>query len=673
MVTMDRDDLEDLDSDTSEIDLDTPDPAFPNGDPKASWPRVFNEAKERLKKALAAWSEPRKAYKDDFDFCILKKQWDEGVEAWRKSHHRPCLVYDQTGALIRSMTNKVRRSPRGAKLHPEGTGANKDTAMLLEGIYRRVFSVSHGDQVAAYAYTCKGIGGLGFWRVAVETRRGRDGQERYQIRMERIRDPLCVVPDPHFQSIDGLDQEFLFYLDVVSKSRFKRDYKGETPSSFCDEIQCDEDSVVLAHYWRKDENGAVEQFILNGEKVLWSTTQMDDSGRIMRYQGHFIPFVGVWGEDYHGGDKSEYKSLCRDVKDVAKLINYAESDKADRVTKAPRPQWLLETRHVQEEAIQNQWNNPNADGSFYLLYSYVDGVPMPQAMQPAPLPAGLMEIGRDAKNDLRQIVGIPNPVEDIPASQSGKAIRLQMDERDIQTYGFLDGYDVALKANAVVVIDLIQSYITQPDWMTVQGPDGQVSTVRVNEPYRDENGKEVFHDLDAGDYAVEIDIGPSYRDSRAEALDKLTEMSRNPAMGERLGSVGADVMVKLLDNPEMDALAKRLEQTIPPNIRAASNPTSADQLRMQASQLQQTAQQQHQLLQQQHAQMQEMQQEIERLKAANETKLAISQQNNETKLQVEQMRQGGENRRLDVENAHDAAMVDHTRDSGGSAGVHIVA
>lgn len=666
-------DLDDPESDISVIDLDKPEAPETSGDPRASWPKVFNEAKERFRKALTAWSEPRKAYGDDFDFCILKKQWDDGVKAWRESHHRPCLVYDQTGALIRSMTNKVRRSPRGAKIHPEGTGANKDTAMLLEGIYRRVLSASHGDQVAAYAYTCKGIGGLGFWRVAVESRRGRDGANRYEIRMERIRDPLAVIPDPHFQSIDGLDMEFLFYLDVVSKSRFKRDYRGETPSSFSDEIKCDDESVVLAHYWRKDENGAVEQFILNGEKVLWSTTQMDESGQIMRYQGHFIPFIGVWGEDYYSGEKSEYKSLCRDVKDVAKLINYAESDKADRVTKAPRPQWLLERRHVENESIQNQWNNPNADGSFYLLYSHVDGVPMPQAVHPAPLPAGLMEIGRDAKNDLRQIVGIPNPVEDIPASQSGKAIRLQMDERDIQTYGFLDGYDVALKANAVVVIDLIQSYITQPEWMTVQGPDGQVSTVRVNEPYRDENGKEIFHDLDAGDYAVEIDIGPSYRDARAEALDRLTEMTRNSVIGEKIGSVGADVLVKLLDNPETDALAKRLEQTIPPEVRAASNPTSADQLRMQAGQMQQKLQQVEGFSQQLFQENQQLQEQIARLKQADETKRAIAAQNNETKLQVEEMRLEGKAQLLSIENAHDAAMVDHTRDNGTNADVHIVA
>lgn len=644
----------------SETATDTTVPDAEKEAPSTDLKAVFEEAKIRYPDAIDSWSSVREAYKEDIRFALLGEQWDPTLKAWRKRRRRQTLTYNQLAVLIRNAGNKVRKNCPSIKIHPDSSGANKKTATVIDGLCKRYQTRSYAPQVYSHAYTTRLAGGLGAWRVLPKeiTRRG---QTRTEIQLQRIEDPLALLLDPYITSIDGLDAEFAFHLVKISKRQFRREYPKCEPTSFSDAIETDSNSVVICEYWRREDDGRISEYILNGEEVIWSNQD---------YGGEYVPFIQIWGESVLIDGKRVLKSLCRDVADVQRFINYAKSEAADSIAKAPKQKIMLGTSHLENPAVAKIYNDPNADNAFYLPYDDSNGKTPPQSINPPPIPVGFVQLGNDAVSDLRQMVGIANPIEDIPATQSGKAIGLQLSERDLQLYGFVDALHVAIKATGVVMVDLIQAYKIVAEEISIQAADGTVKHVRINEQYHDDDADEdVYHDISSGDYAVEIDVGPAYRDQREESLERMVELLKTP-LGERIAAAAPHLVVGLMDFDQSDELAALVKATVDPKILQAANPTSPQKAQIQLQSLQQRIEQADALIKQQHDEIGARDQEIQRLKDANETKLQIAREGNQTVLQGKELdaqtRQQDTQTRVDgqimvkrIENAHDAAMVHH--------------
>lgn len=140
-----------------------------------------------------------------------------------------------------------------------------------------------------------------------------------------------------------------------------------------------------------------------------------------------------------------------------------------------------------------------------------------------------------------------------------------------------------------------------------------------------------------------VSVGPSYNSKRQEAAASMMELfGRNPGLMQAAG----DIMVRAMDWPMADDLAKRLKAMVPPQILQASEDEDSNaevQAAVQAVQQQAQVQMQSlmQALQQLQEQNQKSEQELQGLKAQAANKLM------EAQIKGAELQQGAELKQLD--------------------------
>ena len=136
---------------------------------------------------------------------------------------------------------------------------------------------------------------------------------------------------------------------------------------------------------------------------------------------------------------------------------------------------------------------------------------------------------------------------------------------DIATYHYPDNMSHAVRHAGRILVDLIpQIYDTDRIARTL-GEDGkaeviQLSTTQSGE-VQDAAGKITnIYNLSVGKYDVAVSTGPSYNTKRQDAFESMAQMTQaNP----NLWGVIGDLLVKNMDWPGADEMAKRMRATIP--------------------------------------------------------------------------------------------------------------
>lgn len=266
--------------------------------------------------------------------------------------------------------------------------------------------------------------------------------------------------------------------------------------------------------------------------------------------------------------------------------------------------------------IQRIWNSANTDAYPYLPYDGKAGVTPPRQNEPGSIPTAYLEGSKEAGDDIQFGMGIPNPISNIPATQSGKAISLQLSQQNLQTYNFINNINLGIRYTGEILLDLIRYYYDNEDIMQILGLDGQVNQIPVNSFY-EENGKNVYHDLTkSAEYKCMVAIGPSYSDKRSEMIEVLSTLSQQMPI---IGQTAADLIIANMDIDNSDAIARRIRAGMNPQIVAATNPTNED------------SSAKEQAFQNQMAQMNQVIQQLQaQLKAATDS--------NQLKIQLDQMK-----------------------------------
>lgn len=554
---------------------------------------IHAKAMSLYKAALAFWQPIFDKYVEDMRF-LGGDQWDEKVKAAREAANLSVLVYDNIEAKVKYVVNNARANTPSIKCSPVSDGADKNTAKIFDGLIKHIqykYDAKH-----AYIQGLQGIvgGGLGAWRILpVQLREG-----DYDIEIQRITDPTTVIIDPAARRQDFSDAEYCFILTPVTQAQAK-ELLGEDAEDDDDVVGVGPDPmpdvVNLLEYWcRNPKTGYWHQYILSNTDVLKSNTE---------YRGRFMPVAYLTGEEMHIEGERTYKGIVRNVKDMQMMLNLAKSHTADYLAKGASGQWLVEADMISD--YKEIWLSSNVNGIPVLPYKATTAG-KPDRIDPPPPPVGFQSIASEADADIRANIGIRDPLQDIPASQSGKAISLQISQGNIGTFAFMDKLNAAIKYTGTVLVDLIPQYYSYPHIREIMGIDDQISTVQLNQPYI-ENGAEVMHDLTKGRYSVMIKEGPSYESQRTEAADKLLELGK---IYPQFMQMAGDIIFRNFDFVGAGEIADRLATTIPPEMLAGSNATNADeaaQLRVSQAQLRQQAQQ-----------MQQMQQMLQQLQAQNQ-------------------------------------------------------
>lgn len=586
---------------------------------------LIKEALERFEYASDAWERIHNQYNEDVRFCN-GEQWEDRILKIRNQEDRSVLTYNKLIANIKYIVNNARMNMPSLTCSPYTEGADQNTAKIFDGLIKYILYNSNAKTVFANSLKQEVMGGLGAFRVVIEP--DMDGEPDFYVR--GIKDPTTVYIDPDAERFCFEDMKYAFIISWMLKKDFEKKYPEASTSPIDPKSNWfQKDKVQIAEYWYR-EDGKVKMVLMSANEIL---------ERLEDYQPRFIPIVLIVGEEFVIDDIKEYKGITRDTKDIQRLLNYSKSETADYLARSAKQQWLISDKQM--GVYQDKWNSANIQQFNYLPYED-SGTGAPTQIQPQVPPTALIQAAQDADNDMRAAIGIRDPLQDIPASQSGKAINLQISEGNIGIYNYYDSLKDGILMLGKILVDAIPYYYDEPKIAQIMGDDGQITPAKINQPYL-ENGQWVSHDLANGKYSVRLSTGPTYESQRAETAERLTDLvQKYPQMMQLAG----DLIVKNLNFVGADELAMRLRASIPPQILAASNPSNADQAPMQLAASQN--------------QMQQMQQQMQQMQAENQ---ALKQEQL-TRLQAEQAKHQMEMEAMAAKFKYDMALrqLDHKDD-----------
>src|SRR5579859_7036287 len=179
---------------------------------------IWEEARDRLKIAIDAYSENRKRAKAAMLFRE-GDQWDHDVIT-SAAEDSPELTINLTDAMVQRVVNNIKQQrPRG-KCHPVGDGATVDLAKVINGIGRHVEYRSE----ASVAYDLAGDMGVragwGWARLVVEYV-APDAFEK-DLRILPVDNIFSVYPDPAAVMPTACDGNWLLITVMMPRTEYKR-------------------------------------------------------------------------------------------------------------------------------------------------------------------------------------------------------------------------------------------------------------------------------------------------------------------------------------------------------------------------------------------------------------------------------------------------------------------
>lgn len=578
---------------------------------------ILKEAKEAFALAEDAEDENRTCAEEDIRFARHEEQWDETVLKQLKLEGRPALTISKMNAFIRQVVNDARQNKPSVKVHPADSGADPETAEVMNGLIRNIEYTSNADVAYDTGMDSAVTGGFGYWRVGLDYAYA-DSFDM-DLSIQRVANPFSVYGDPYSMAADSSDWNSAHVVDRLSKDQFKAKYgKSKTLAEWDDESWGTEgwreaDEVRIAEWWKRVETDIkVQQFMnpMTGEVVSYTSDAIARSEEIADYitrlefkrertakthkvtqywlsgaeildtvewAGTYIPIIPVYGDEYNIKGKRYFRSLIHSAKGAQQMFNVWRSRATELVGLSPKVPWIGRVGTFNTD--QERWQTANTVNHPYLEY---DGE-MPQRIPLDSGPAlGAMQEALNASDDMKSVIGLYDASLGARSNEtSGRAIMARQREGDVSTFHFVDNLNRAIRHTGRVLIDLIPHVYTGERVIRVMGEDGtpenkplgkqypQVDP-KTGQPMVDERGQAIMamHDFKAGKYDLTVTTGPSFTTRREEAAYQMTEMIRAlPATAPILGKH----LAKNLDWPGADEIADELDAMsagpqIPPEL-----------------------------------------------------------------------------------------------------------
>jgi len=241
------------------------------------------------------------------------------------------------------------------------------------------------------------------------------------------------------------------------------------------------------------------------------------------------------------------------------------------VALAPRAPWVGKTGTFETDA--EKWATANTRSHAFLEY---DGPVAPQREHFDGVPTGAVQESMNASDDMKSILGVFDAGLGRQSNEtSGRAIIARQRESDTGTFNFIDNLSRAVEHTGRVLVDIIPKLYKEPKILRILGEDGKTQQVHIGpsngqEPPPEGSGVPRIYDLNAGKYDVVVQSGPSYSTRRDEAANQIVSVMQAypPA-----AAVLAPELMRNLDMPNGDKIARAFEAMMPPQIKAAYDGT----------------------------------------------------------------------------------------------------
>ena len=577
------------------------------------------ESRDRYKLAMDASETFRKMAESSLGF-LVGEQWPGENSNERTLDGRPSLVINRLPQLSRLVANEITRSKPGMAVYPVDSHADVNTAQLFMGIFRHIERVK--DSSVAYGTATDNQVRAGMGHFGFNTRYARKDSFEQEICLRHFPDPLAVVWDPHSIDPAGLDANYCFVTEKLSKDEYKRKWPRSRTANAdfslygrgYDSDWITRDSVLVAEYWhversyrtlvqlnngnigfRKDflerwDPGELASMVLKKRKVEDRTVKVTtlNGYEVLQedeWPGSWIPIIPVYGEVVWVKGKAIIRGLIEDAKVPQQILNYMFSGAVEIIALMPKSPWIAADNQIED--YKDDWEMSNTRSVPVLRYTpqimTQDGnpvaVPPPQRQSFEPPIQALVAGLHMAEAGIRHAVGLHEPsIGAISSERSGKAIQSLQEQGSLGTYHYVRNFARSLRGAAVQLVGdgenpgLIQLVYNEPGRiMRIIGDDDvekmfMIGTEGKDEPPEDMAKANEFagiFDITAGLYDVAVDIGQSFMTQRMEAFKIIGQVVQsNPDFLKIFG----DVWMRNADFPGAKEIANRLKRVIDPQV-----------------------------------------------------------------------------------------------------------
>jgi hypothetical protein len=622
---------------------------------------IIETAKKRFEYSVERDSHNIDKAKQDIRFAAASPddpwQWNDVDVQTRKLHLRPMLTINKLPQHIRQVTNDIRQNRPSIRYRPADDKADVEVAEILMGMARHIEANSDADIAYDTAAENQVTHGLGYIRILTDYV-DEDSFDQ-EIIIGRIKDPFKVHDDPDAEDPAGCDRKWLFVEDSMLEEDFKKEYPkadavdwtyatndgwfntAERKIRIVEYFEL-QDKPAKLYLWRSGETSMegdkLPPGVMAGEKpikerqsckrvVMWYKLNGQEVLEKREFPSKYIPWARVVGNEWIVDGKIYRSGLVRNAKDSQRMYNVAQSAIVERVMQAPKAPWVAPAESI--EGYEKYWQSANISNHAYLPYNHLDGeggvIPAPQRVAPTVVENGLQQVAMGASDDIKSETGQYDASLGQKSNEtSGRAIMARQREGDNATYHYVDNLSRAVRHIGRIVLDMIPRVYDTRRIAKILGEDGEAANATLDpespealQEFKDERGemRRIFNP-NIGLYDVYTTTGPSFTTRRMEAVEAMTQMTQaNPALWQVIG----DLLVKNMDWPGADDMAKRLRLTLVPQVQEEINKEDGEP---------QLPPQIQQAMQQMGQQLDEMAQELD----ARGRKIEELQQDQELKL-----------------------------------------
>lgn len=608
---------------------------------------LLRVALERFRQTAAYESAERVSQLEALRF----RTGDHSVAAMRgaggEAYPAPTMTVDRQSAFLKQVINSYRRSPLSIRVRPKSGGASKQVADILEGKIREIEQESEADQ--AYVVALDQAAGQGTGYIRLITEWTDDYSFEQTIRILPVYSRFAVYVDPASTHPAGLDMNFCFIVEKITRDSFMAKYRLQPPSSSQwqgtgDDAWFDGDFVQIAdYYYRTWEETELVQFP-NGTVVpskdigdidpTWPkrTAQIPTiycaklcGSAVLsksRWLGRYCPLVLVEGTRLDVDGQTIRTGIIQQTMTSQLAVDYAFCHEMEALALAPKAPYIAAAEQIAE--YKDYWDRANDPYRPYLPYKPLQGIAPPQRQSVEPAIQALTVARQQAAQDMQAVLGVYEASLGAPSNeQSGVAVQRRKIEGDEATFHFPANLAWSIRAVGLQIVDILPKLYSRPTTLRQIGKDGAVTMTPVNQRVQDAQGNVEEHLLSQGSYDVAVDSGPAYSTQREMAAERLGELGR--VLPQEMLPLISDLWVAQLDIPYAEEISARLKTIVPPEALDATkdkNPQTAiaalqnqiqqatqalqamQQQLQQSQQTEQVATQQVQLLEQQVATMQ---------------------------------------------------------------------
>lgn len=556
---------------------------------------IIDECQIRFKFSQDSEATNRKEFEFDKRF-VNGDQWDPTIKDERFSDRRPSLTINLTDAICRRVINSCRENRPRIVCHPVGNGADIKSAKMRDGLIRHIEYASNAPYAYDIAVENAVHGGWGW--LGVDADYVSEESFDQELKIVGWPNPMQCYGDSNSRAPDGSDMEWFletqFIKRTVYREKFGRlDESGWRWAGTGDDIPdwSNKEEIRVCKYWRVEREKDELLKLTDGSAVLRSKIKdkhlkllnLESKGtrQVWRRQvrcylltankiltksdwpGKWIPRVPVYGRRMDINGRMELKGMVRDLRDSARIYNYAETRKTENYAMTPIAQWVGPAGFM--DGKENQWRDTNRKPIVALEYvaqraENGELLPPPQRLDTPQANSAFIEWGESTKSDFLFVAGMPHdPAQDAKGEViSGVAIKRRQGLADISNFDFYDNLTRSLRQVGKILVDLFPHYYDTKRMIRIVREDGTPEALMINEQV----AEHIRNDMTSGDYEVIVDTGPSYQTKREQSAEALMELL-GTELGKLISQVAGDKVIRQFDFADADGVADRVAAVIP--------------------------------------------------------------------------------------------------------------